>query len=185
MLGLEWDRKLVADVQGLHPVTLYQKSTLSIESWKVPFLHKGAPGECCQGAYITRFGHKTIALKCFETDLSTGSAVCAHCEELWAAPSDENVFAVEQNMSAACERYSKGERRAMKNWKGMQDVAEFYGDKVQEVKDVLEGSAFEVGSQWPGISHSVAQRSFLQNAGVLFTDAGRSRNPYSRTAKDQ
>ena len=58
-LGLICDRKMVADVEGLHPVTLYQKSTLKIESFKVPFLHKGAAGECCTGAYISRFGHKT------------------------------------------------------------------------------------------------------------------------------
>ena len=35
MLGLNFDRKIVTDAEGLHPVTLYQKSTLSIDSWKV------------------------------------------------------------------------------------------------------------------------------------------------------
>ena len=64
-------------------------------------------------------------------------------------------------------------------------MVEFYGDEVQEVKDVVEGSVFEVGSQWSGILYSEVQRSFLQNAGVLFADAGRSRNPYSRTMEDQ
>ena len=107
-LGLSCDYKMVTDVEGLHPVTLYQKSTLKIESWKVPFLHKGASGECCTGAYIARFGHKTVALKCFETELTAESAVCAHCEELWALASDDNVHEVKDDMDAARERLKKG-----------------------------------------------------------------------------
>ena len=43
-LDFSCDYKMVTDVEGLHPVTLHQKSTLKIESWKVPFLHKGASG---------------------------------------------------------------------------------------------------------------------------------------------
>ena len=84
MMVLDYDTKMVADVEGLHPITLYQKSTLKIEKWKVPFLHKRGSEECCSGAYLARFGHKTVALKCFETELTSRSAVCAHCEELWA-----------------------------------------------------------------------------------------------------
>ena len=89
MLHLPFDTKMVCDIDGLHPVTLYQKSTLAIESWKVPFLNKGAAGKCCTGAFIARFGHKTVALKCFETELTSRSSVCAHCEELWAMSSDD------------------------------------------------------------------------------------------------
>ena len=118
-LGLFFDRRMVADIEALHPVTLYQKSTLRIESWKVPFLHKGAAGECCTGAMLARFGHKTVAIKCFETELTAESAACAHCEELWALASDDNIYEVKEDMEAARERYKKGERRTMKNWRGM------------------------------------------------------------------
>ena len=105
------------DVDGLHPVTLYQKSTLRIiESWKVPFLHKGASGECCTGAAIARFGHKTVTVKCFETNLTVESSVCGHCEEFWTLPSDDNVYEIKEDMEVASERYKKGERRVMKNW---------------------------------------------------------------------
>ena len=185
MLHLPFDTKMVCDIDGLHPVTLYQKSTLAIESWKVPFLNKGAAGKCCTGAFIARFGHKTVALKCFETELTSRSSVCAHCEELWAMSSDDNVYAVEQSMKHACARYAKGERRAMKNWAGMKDLNDTYSDNIQVIKDVLQGSSFELDSQWPGFSCAQAQKAILLDAGVLFEDAGRSRNPYARTKQDQ
>ena len=44
MLGLQFDRSSIDDIEGFHPVTLYQKSTLCIESFKVPFLHKETAG---------------------------------------------------------------------------------------------------------------------------------------------
>ena len=184
-LGLPWDTTMVVDIEGLHPVTLYQKSTLHIESWKVPFLNKGAAGECCTGASLARFGHKTVAVKCFDTNLAKESSVCAHCEQLWSLASDENVYEVTEDMDAARERYKKGERRAMKNWQGMRDLPEFYSDQIQIIKDVVAGSRFAVANKWPNVSVDDAQRALLQDAGVLFADAGRSRNPYSRTSAEQ
>ena len=156
-----------------------------IEGWKVPFLNKGTAEECCAGAYLARFGHKTVALKCFETSLTARSAVCAHCEQLWAHMSDDNVYEVKDDMDAARARYAKGERRVMRNWEGMKDLQDVYSNEIQIVKDVVQGSEFEVASQWPGMSYAQAQRVFLQDAGVLFADAGRGRNPYNRTAHEQ
>ena len=185
LLGLEFDTRMVADIEGLHPVTLYQKSTLSIDKWKVPYVQKDVVGdEFCSGAYLSRFGHKTVALKCFETELGESELKCVHCEQLWAEAPDD-VYTLTSDMEDAWQLYGKGERRAMKNWKGMTNLQEFYGDEAQAVKDILRGSKYEVGAQWPGIGVAQVQRCFLQDAGVLFADAGRSRNPYSRTAEDQ
>ena len=88
-------------------------------------------------------------------------------------------------MEAARERYKKGERRTMKNWRGVRDLPEFYGDQIQIIKDVVTGSHFDVGSQWPAISLEQAKRSLLKDAGVLFADAGRTRNPCYRTEATQ
>lgn len=185
MLGVNYERDVVADVEGLHPVTWYQKKTLAIESWKVPYLAESTSGsECCSGAYLSRFGHKTVVLKCFETELGDSESQCAHCEQLWEEASDD-IYKLNSGMEDAWQRYEKGERKAMKNWKGMVDLQTYYSEQVQIVKDLLAGSKFEVGAQWPGIGIAQAQRYFLQNAGVLFTDAGRARNPYPRTAQDQ
>ena len=88
MLCIQFDRSFLDDIEGLYPVTLYQKSTLYIKSFKVSFLHKGVAGECYADTYITRFGYKTIELKCYETDLTYGITVFKHCEELWFVVSD-------------------------------------------------------------------------------------------------
>ena len=63
MLGMNWDREVVADVEGLHPVTIFAKSTLKVNRCNVPFLNEGAPGECCMGASLVRLGHKTATVK--------------------------------------------------------------------------------------------------------------------------
>ena len=67
----------------------------------------------------------------------------------------------------------------------MKDLPEFYGNQIQIIKDVLAGSRFAVASQWTGVSVEDAQRALMQDAGVLFADAGRSRNPYNRTEAEQ
>lgn len=164
MLGLKFNRNMVTDISGLHPVTLYQSSTLSIETWRVPYLNQGAPGECCTGAYVARLAHKTVALKCFETHLTRGGAFCRHCDQLWVTASDDGTYTLVKEMATAWKRYAKGERRAMKNWEGMKDLQGYYSDEVKLVKDVLSGSKFELEAQWSGISFVNAQRTFLQEA---------------------
>ena len=98
LLGLEYDRRMVADIEGLHPVTLYQKNTLTIGKWKVPYLAKDTvDAEFCSGAYLSRFGHKTVALKCFETELGESELKCVHCEQLWAEAPDD-VYTLTSDM---------------------------------------------------------------------------------------
>ena len=76
MLGLQFDVEVVGDFDKLHPVTLYAKSTLKVASWNVPFLNEGTAGECCVGASLVRWGHKTATVKCFSANLTTESTVC-------------------------------------------------------------------------------------------------------------
>ena len=107
-----------------------------------------------------------------------------HCEQLWA-DAEDGTYELTSDMNVAWAHYEKGERRALKNWQGMWDLPDFYSDQVQVIKDVLKGSAHEVGAQWSGQAVVPVLRYFLQNAGVLFSDAGRSRNPYPRTVSQQ
>ena len=144
ILQLPWQFPLVKDFEGLHPVSLFAKSVLKIKVWHVPFLNRGACGECCQGAYLARWGHKTVALKCYSTDLTTGSAVCDHCEQLWALPNDDEEYVLQESMDAAWERYKKGGRKALRNLECMSGLEEFYSGEIQKVKDAVRGSQQDV-----------------------------------------
>ena len=144
MLGLQFDAEVVGDFDKLYPVTLYAKSTLKVASWNVPFLNEGTAGECCVGASLVRWGHKTVTVKCFSAKLTTESTVCAHCDQLWSMPDDDGIYELDEGMTEAWDRYKKGVRRAMKNWDDMQDMDEFFGKEIQAVKDLLCDSEFEL-----------------------------------------
>ena len=124
MLGLNFDRPVVADVEHLHPVTIYAKSTLKVGRWNVPFLEEGVAGECCMGASLVRWGHKTATVKCYSARLTTHSSVCAHCEQLWAMADDDGFYELKEEMADAWGRYTKGARKALKNWDNMKDIQE-------------------------------------------------------------
>ena len=73
----------------------------------------------------------------------------------------------------------------MKNWSSMRGMQDYFEKEVQIVKDLLQDSEFAVPADWPHMGWVAAQKTFMQQAGVLFADAGRSRNPYQRTAQEQ
>ena len=77
-LSLTFDWPVIGDVQDLYPLSLFAKSARKIQQWNVPFLNRGAPAKCCDGAKLCRFGHKTVAVKCYATALTSGATVCAH-----------------------------------------------------------------------------------------------------------
>ena len=185
MLGISWDREVVGDVEKLHPVTVFHKSTLRVDRRNVPFLNEGAAGECCMGALLVRVGHKTATVKCYSTRLTSLSTVCAHCEQLWAVTDDNGIYELREDMPQAWARYRKGVHRTMKNWDSMKDMQHVFEKEVQAVKDLVHDSEFDVESAWPYMGYIAAQKTFMQHAGVLFEDAGRGRNPYPRTAKEQ
>ena len=177
---------VVADLEGLHPVSLFAKSVLRIKVWQVPFLNRGACGQCCQGAYLARWGHKTVALKCFSAELPSGSSVCGHCKQLWTLQKEsEEYYELKETMDVAWARYKKGERKALRNWDCMSGLADFFSEEIQQIKDTLAGSQHALPATWPDMSVLPAMKTVMQEAGVLFADAGRSRNPYVRTAEEQ
>ena len=88
-------------------------------------------------------------------------------------------------MEAAWERYKKGEWKALKNWECLSGMTEFYSEEIQEVKDAVKGSQHDVGVTWPDMAVVPAMKTVMQEAGVLFADADRSRNPHVRTAVEQ
>ena len=147
ILGISWHRKVVGDVEKLHPVTVHAKSTLRVDRRNVPFLNEGVAGECCMGASLVRVGHKTVTVKCYETRLTSESTVCAHCEQLWALTDDDGVYELLEDMTHAWPRYEKGVRKAMKNWDSMKDMSEFFDKEIQEVKDLVHDSEFDVEAE--------------------------------------
>ena len=73
----------MGDIEGLHPITLYQRKTLTIDVCRVPYLALNAGGKGCYGgAQLTCFGHETVALKCFARKLGDSGTECLHCEQL-------------------------------------------------------------------------------------------------------
>ena len=126
-----------------------------------------------------------MSTKCYSTVLTESSTVCAHCEQLWATMDDNLVFTLADDMDDARRIYVKGERKALKNWKGMTQMEAFFSQEVQAVKDLLADSVFELEASWPHVFWHQAMKQVTNEAGVLFADAGRSRNPYQRTKQDQ
>ena len=61
-LGFDWS--MIGDVQGLHPLSLFAKSAKKIQAWNVPYLNRGAPNECCDGAKLKRFGQYILWYFC-------------------------------------------------------------------------------------------------------------------------
>ena len=111
MLNLQFDMPVVQDMDNLHPVTVYARTTLRVGRWNVPWLEEGAAGECCTGASLVRLGHKTATVKCYSTVLTKQSTVCARCEQLWALAGDDGFYEVTEDMKDAWARYQKGERK--------------------------------------------------------------------------
>ena len=73
----------------------------------------------------------------------------------------------------------------MGNWDGMGDMEEFFSQEIQTIKDLLADSAWEVTASWPHVFWHQAMKHVTNDAGVLFKDVGRSRNPYPRTKMEQ
>ena len=94
---------------------------------------------------------------------------------------DDLVHALTDDMTDACKVYEKGETKTLKNWKGMEGMATFFSEEIQTVKDLLAGSDRELEASWPHVFWHQAMGQFTNEAGVLFAEAGRSRNPFPRT----
>ena len=136
-LGLPFDVPLVADIVGLHPVSLFAPKTLKISRALVPFMEAGTATECCSAATLMRMGHTTVAIPCYATNLASGDSACPHCTEVWALANDDNVFEVTKDMHNAWSFYKKGTRSVMRRWAGWKQAEKLFMDEVAAAKETF------------------------------------------------
>ena len=186
LINVEPDWQMVGDVKGIHPPSLEAPQTLKIHSKACPFLEAGTSAECCAGSIISRSGHATVSMPCYRTDLQADNAVCAHCEQLWAARDEEGFYILDpKTMDKAAEFYKPGKSGVMKKWQEIVGASAIFDDEVQAVKDVFADSEDELDAEFPGMNFDEYCKEIMNKSGVTFADAGRSRNPYRRTWEQQ
>ena len=186
LLNLDLDWPLVTDIKGVHPPSLTAPNTLKIFAEDCPFLDAGTSSECCTGCVIWRTGHSTVCVPCFRTDILEDNSVCAHCEQLWAAPNESGFYVLNpETMDKAAEFYKPGKTGVMKKWQELIGASGIYEDEVQSAKDIFADSSDELDPDFPGMDFTAFCKEILNYSGVLFADAGRVRNPYRRTYEQQ
>ena len=186
LLNLEIEWPLVADIKGVHPPTLAAPSSLKINGDFCPFVGAGTSADCCTGSVLARRGHLTVSLPCYRTDVLHDNSVCAHCEELWADKDEEGFYVLRPKlMKNAAEVYKAGKTGVMKKWMEIKGARNIFESEAAAAKDVFADSTEELGVDFPGMGFDQFCKEILNVSGVLFADAGKSRNPYRRTAAQQ
>lgn len=90
------------------------------------------------------------------------------------------------SMDKAAEFYRAGRTGVMKKWPEIVAAQDIFDQEVQSAKDVFADSADELKASFPEATFQEFCKQVLNEAGVLFKDAGRrSQNPYRRTAEQQ
>ena len=88
-------------------------------------------------------------------------------------------------MPRAAEVYKAGKRGVMRKWAEFTTAKELYEQEIQSAIDVFAESESELPPDFPGTSFDEFCTAFLNESHILFADAGRSKNPYRRTAEQQ
>ena len=186
LMNLEKDWPIAADISGIHPPSLSAPNTLKIHEEDCPFLDAGTSNECCSGAVLWRSGHSTVTIPCFRTDVLADNTVCSHCEQLWSESNDDGVYCLDvHKMPRAAEVYAPCKKGVMKKWPEMISAKEMYEQEIQAAVDVFTGSDDQLAKDFPSTSFEGFSVAVLNDSHVLFADAGRSKNPYRRTAEQQ
>ena len=186
LLGLEFDWPMVGDVKGIHPPSLDAPRTLVVHVHNCPFLNAGTSNDCCTGSILGRSGHATVTMPCYRTDIPADSTVCPHCNELWAFPDEDNMCKLDvATMPKAAEFYKAGKTGVMRKWPEMLTAKEAFEREIQSAKDLFEDSPDALPSLFPEVDFDGFCNCVLNDAEVLFADAGRSKNPYKRSAEQQ
>ena len=176
LLNLGLDCPLVSDTKGVHPPSLSAPRTLKIQVKDCPFLEAGTSSECCTGSVISRSGHSTVSMPCYRTDILADSSVCAHCDQLWALQDDDSFYTLApKTMDKAAEFYRAGKTDVMKKWPEMVAAEQMFEEEVQSAKDIFADSVDELSTSFPGVDFQDFCKQILNESGVLFHDADRSK----------
>ena len=186
LLNLEIEWPLVTDIKGVHPPSVAAPSTLKIHGDDCPFIGAGTSADCCTGSVLARRGHLTVSMPCYRTDVLHDNSLCAHCEELWADKDDAGFYVLKPKlMKKAAEVYKAGQSGVMKKWLEMKGARTIFESEALAAKDVFADSTDELEVTFPGMDFDQFCKEVLNASGVLAADAGKSRNPYRRTAAQQ
>ena len=180
------DWPMVADVKGVHPPSLSMPRTLRISSADCPFLQAGISNDGCAGSVLARAGHLTVSMPCYRTDILADSSLCEHCEQLWAVEGPDGHYCLDpEKMDKAAAFYIAGKTGVMHKWPEMVAASETFANEVRTAKEIFADSDEELDEAFPEANFQEFCKQILNESGVLFADAGRSRNPYKRSAEQQ
>ena len=129
-----------------------------------------------------RHGRTTVGVPCGSAEISAESDFCAHCEKLFMAGFNDDGFVEldEESMSETFELYEPGKPVVLWNSPPVVHAEDLFSAQVQEVKDKMHDTEFELDQDWTNTSFREIAASLLIGGGVLFDDADRSRNPDKR-----
>ena len=88
-------------------------------------------------------------------------------------------------MGKSAECYKPNKTGVMKKWMEIKGVKGVFEQEVGSAKDVFADSTDELDADFPDMTFEQLFKEILNDSGVLFADAGRSRNPYRRSAAQQ
>ena len=104
----------------------------------------------------------------------------------WQVFNDDGFVELdEESMRETFELYEPGKPGVLWYSPPVVYAEDLFSAQVQEVKDKMHDTDFELDRDWPNISFREITASLLIGGGVLFDDADRSRNPYKRSLADQ
>ena len=168
LLNLDAHSQFVADVAELHRAEMGGVNPLRVAHIDVPYLDNGTAVDCCSGAKLKRFRRSTVTIPCFSAEVVPHSMFCQHCSELWAQIDDNGWYVADSSMPAVVQEYAVGENKALRNLSGMKEVFVRFSDMIQEIKDALAGSKFELQVSWPDASLEFILQEVLVESGTLF-----------------
>ena len=96
---------------------------------------------------------------------------------------DEDGFAElsDVSMPFAFEQYEFGKRGSL--WRDLEvvEAEQVFSDEICDIRQIFDGSAGELTTDWPGESFRDVTAAILLKSGVLHADADKTVNPYRRS----
>lgn len=69
----------------------------------------------------------------------------------------------------------------MRKWQEIVGASAVFEEEVGSAKDIFQGSTGELDPSFPGMKFNKFCKEILNRSGVVFEDAGQSKNPYRIT----